>query len=372
MPNQLQRSARILLGAQVVSFLFFLCSCSSSIESPCTNCGGKGTVWYWSSPKTWIDPSPCPVCAGTGISAVSEFNLIKTTMSIVVFILIAVVVIGGIFWITELAKSKGIGIKPRGVFIIGPEGAGKTVFLAALSRFADAHSDEIVFEPIDFGSSQYVANSLQLLDCGKWPKSNPLGDLKTFKWKIGKVDGPMYEISLFDYSGQDMRSTLLEDDAEKLEGRPRGLREEIDHADLLIYLLDVDGLLGGGSLLETNENCWLLRAFLTRPSWMDTHRILVLTKADLYTELIEEAGGDIRAAIGRQLSGSVGGTALSRQLGTVKCLSLTSVKTRTKLVDDSQPVREPTVPIESEGFEPLIQAILAALEAAETGETQFS
>lgn len=261
--------------------------------------------------------------------------------------------------------------EPLSVFIVGPEGAGKTVFLAALSRFADTNPDKILFEPKDFGSSQYVTNSLQLLDCGKWPKSNPLGDLQTFKWKIGKPDGPHHEISLFDYSGQDMRSILLEDNAEKLQGRPRDLLMEIDHADLLIYLLDADGLIGGGSLLEINENSWLLRAFLTRSNWVKTRRILVLTKADLYTEMIDEAGGDVRTVIGRQLEGSPGGAALSRQLGTVQCLSLTSVKTRTRLVDDSSPVREPKFPIESEGFEPLTKAILSALKDAKKGKTQF-
>jgi hypothetical protein len=168
-------------------------------------------------------------------------------------------------------------------------------------------------------------------------------------------------VTLFDYSGQDMRAVLKGNDSELLEGRPGELRDFIDGADLLIYLFDFEGLIGSGSLIETNENFWLLRTFLTRPGWTEKHRILVATKADLYSELIAASGGDLREAIARQLSGVPGGGNLGRHLAGVKCFTVSSVLTRTTLDEKSEPIRKPRTPLQSEGFKPLIKEILSVL-----------
>lgn len=350
-----------MLIASVTSMSLPLVSCSKTTTLPCKNCGADGVIYDGTfDPRT---DTRCPDCAGTGEIVTTEPG--RYDFSDVVFVLLFVLGgLGILNWLGGFHDGESDG-DASSVFIIGPEGSGKTVFLEALSRFADSRSDELVFEPSDFHSSQYVANARQLLERGNWPKSNPQGDLKTLKWQIGELDDELHDLILFDYSGQDMRSVLLEENPDKLQGRKRELREEIDNSDLLIYLLDIDGLIGCGSLLETNENFWLLKTFLTRPEWAEKPKIVVVTKAELYAEMFEESGGDLKKSIRSLLSGNQGGNALSRHLKGVDCYSLTSILTRTKVVDDSLPVRVPRIPLQSEGFDSLIDGILSAL-----GETR--
>lgn len=366
MKRRIISCSRLLLGVLALCFLSLLSSCSKTSTLQCKTCGGDGKV------KVWFE---CPDCGGKGFTIISESGWPKIHILGPIVIFLTLVLISGVI---EWIKEKNNGQSPEegkraialnhnrddtsSVFIIGPEGSGKTVFLEALSRFADSRSDELVFEPSDLHSSQYVANARQLLERGNWPKSNPQGDLKTLKWQIGELDDELHDLILFDYSGQDMRSVLLEEDPDKLQGRTRELREEIDHSDLLIYLLDIDGLIGSGSLLETNENFWLLKTFLTRPDWAEKPKIVVVTKAELYAEMFEESGGDLKKSIGSLLSGNQGGNALRRHLKDVDCYSLTSILTRTKVADDSLPVRVPRIPLQSEGFDSLIEGILSVLD----------
>jgi hypothetical protein len=248
------------------------------------------------------------------------------------------------------------------IFVIGPEGAGKTVFLAMLSHHLAKVSSEVVFEPMDYESTQYVASALDLLECQKWPKSNPQGELRVLRWRFGRKAKSPHQINLFDYSGQDMRSVLLEDDPEKLQGRSRELRMEIDDSDMLVYLLDMDGFIGSGVLMETNENAWLLHTFLTRPTWSGKRRILVVTKADVYAGMISEAGGDIKSMISHHWPKVYNVNEFLSQQEKIKCFALTSVMVTTELDTDGRPVRKPQLPLQSEGFDDLVEGILSGIE----------
>lgn len=248
------------------------------------------------------------------------------------------------------------------IFVIGPEGAGKTVFLAMLSHHMAKVSSEVVFEPVDYESTQYVASALDLLECQKWPKSNPQGEVRVLRWRFGRKGKSPHQINLFDYSGQDMRSVLLEEEPEKLQGRAKELRKEIDDSDMLIYLLDMDGFIGSGVLMEANENAWLLHPFLTRPQWCEKRRMLVCTKADVYAGMISEAGGDLKKMIVQHWPKVYNAAEFLHQQEKIGCFALTSVMVTTGLDDEGKPVRKPRIPLESEGFESLVEGILSGLE----------
>lgn len=249
------------------------------------------------------------------------------------------------------------------IFVIGPEGSGKTVFLTMLSRYIADRDKDLVFQPLDFETGQYVANTLDLLERGKWPKSNPQEDFKTLRWHFGKLDGELHNVTMFDYSGQDMRSVLLTEDVKKLQGQPMELRKKIDESDLLLYLLDMDGLIGSASLGGANENSWLLKTFLTRPGWVDKRRILVVTKADLYSGMIDEAGGDLQVMIEHHCPPTCRPSLSRLKQGKIEFFALTSVGVTTELNDDGNPERKPAVPLVSEGFEELVDAMLGIGEA---------
>jgi len=247
------------------------------------------------------------------------------------------------------------------IFIIGPEGAGKSVFLAMLSHHMKA-SSEVVFEPANHYSGNYVAKILDLLDCQKWPDSNRQGEFWVFRWRLGREGQSPHEINLFDYSGQDMRSVLLEEDPEKLASRSKELREEIDDSDLLIYLLDMGGFIGSGGLTEANENGWLLQTFVKRQKWHSKRRILVVTKADVYAGMISEADGDLKKMIERHWPKVYNVDEFLRELKGIECFALTSVMVTTKLDDDGNPVRKPRKPLQSDGFGPLVEGILSGIQ----------
>jgi energy-coupling factor transporter ATP-binding protein EcfA2 len=248
------------------------------------------------------------------------------------------------------------------LFVIGPEGSGKTVFVTMLSRYMASRHSDLIFDPADFESSQYVSIAMEELECRRWPRSNPQGELKVLKWRFGRRGQNPHQISMFDYSGQDMRSVLLEDDAEKLQGRPRELRLEVDDSDILIYLMDMDGLIGGGALPETNENAWLLHTFMTRKQWLDKRRIIVVTKADLYAGLIKAAGGNLKKMIADHWPKVYGADEFLNQKDHVECLALTSVEVKTELDDKGRPLRKPRIPLESDGFDELAEEILSGIE----------
>ena len=248
------------------------------------------------------------------------------------------------------------------IFVIGPEGAGKTVFVAMLSRFMATHSGELVFDPDDYGSTRYVADALELLECRRWPKGNPEGQIRILSWDFGRKGGKLHKVSLFDYSGQDMRSALLEEDVEKLVGHPKELRLKVDDSDVLIYLLDMDGFIGGGTLGEQNENAWLLQSFLKRPQWRKKRRILVLSKSDLYTAMLSEAGGDPKEVIAQHWPKVYSPAVFHRERNEIECYPIASVRVETKFGEDAIPIRIPAIPLSSEGFEALVEAILTRIE----------
>lgn len=245
------------------------------------------------------------------------------------------------------------------VFVIGSEGAGKTVFVTMLSRFMVSRPKNLVFGPVDFESSNYVAKTMDLLERRRWPRSNPEGELTILKWKFGRKGKKLHQISLFDYSGQDMRKALLADDTEKLQGRPKELRKEIDNSAVLVYLLDMGGLVGGASLTDANENAWLLCAFMTRPAWCKKERLLVVTKADLYAGMISEAGGDLRKMIADHWPAVYNPDEFLSQQEKVEVLALTSVHVTTTLDGEGSPVRVPRFPLESDGFPELVEQLSA-------------
>ena len=123
--------------------------------------------------------------------------------------------------------------------IIGPEGAGKTVFVTMLSHYVSTQRKDLILEPLDYSSAQYLTRAQQSLHQGEWPSSNRQGEIRVLKWRFHTKEGTGREIFMIDTSGQDLRHILLHDLPTQLTPDQQMIRQEVDQADVLIYLLDV-------------------------------------------------------------------------------------------------------------------------------------
>jgi hypothetical protein len=244
------------------------------------------------------------------------------------------------------------------IFIVGSEGAGKTVFLAMLSRYLHEHSSGMVLEPADFQTSQYIVNVQQALENGEWPPSTRMGQSFVLKWNFGGVGRTIHQLLMYDAAGQDLRTLMLAEDLEDLSAQDKGglaafkcdpgdpmglLREQIHNSDVLVYLLDLEPFLGTSDRQIQNEHCWLLKTFLAHPRWKDKKRIVLLSKKDKYEALLAESGNDVRMCVTAHLP-SFYSVTHHLDKWNVQFSAVSSIATECVLDADGTPLRMPCRP----------------------------
>jgi GTPase SAR1 family protein len=250
------------------------------------------------------------------------------------------------------------------IFIIGPEGAGKTVLLAMLSRYIATERKDLVLEPVDRIAAQYVITALEILEKGDWPPSTRQAELPTLRWRFGLRSEPLHEIVVFDAAGQDLRQILVQDDPTKLGEKQRFIRAQIDAADVLVYLIDLNGFLGTKDLKIRDENAWLFKTFLKRPEWCGKRRLVVLSKADIYADMLESLtsqgskDASVRELVKRHLPKDYTLDHLVDEEGAVNYFAVASVATCTVIDSAGKPVRLPKVPLEPVGIGEFVDAVV--------------
>lgn len=252
------------------------------------------------------------------------------------------------------------------IFIIGPEGSGKTVLLVMLSRYVANQRKDLVLEALDRPSAVYVIDGQTALEKGEWPPGTVLGKIEALKWRFG-ARGKLHEIELTDTAGQDLCRILTQDDRTSLTPRQQEIRNHIDLADVLVYLLDLKGFQGSIDLAVCDENAWMLKTFLTRPEWRKKHRAVVLSKADEYQEQLDASGGTgaredkIKALVKESLPKNYTLEHLVDQEAHVSYLAVASVRTELKVVADGNQRLVPKRPLESVGMGDLVKVLEGAL-----------
>ena len=244
------------------------------------------------------------------------------------------------------------------IFVIGSEGSGKTVLLTMLSRFVANHRMDVVLEPEDFITAQYVTQAQAKLEIGEWPESTLQGKVERLRWKFGRVNKPLHSIEMFDSAGQDLRSILLEEDLSKLSQEHGLMRSEIDWADVLVFLFDPGIFFESRDLELLNENAWLFKTFLTRSAWQQKQRLVVVSKADIYEENLN-AAGSVREMIKQSLPKNYSLVHLLDQPNGngVHYLSIACVRSKTVTDEDGNPRRAPGDNLESSGLDKLIDSL---------------
>ncbi len=141
------------------------------------------------------------------------------------------------------------------VFIIGPEGAGKTLFAIMLNHhMSQKNNSDFVFREGDYITKNYLGEKLKTLQKGEWPPSTKIGKLNDLNWSwegsLGKID-----FSLTDPPGQDIRSELTEQSSQ------HGIVEKITSADIVTVMVDIMGHQSDSDEKKI-QNVWIIERAL--------------------------------------------------------------------------------------------------------------
>lgn len=249
------------------------------------------------------------------------------------------------------------------VFIIGPEGSGKTVFLAMLSRYVGTERKDLVLEPADKRSADYVMKALMVLEEQKWPDSTKQGDDPTLNWRFGRKGSSQHDIVIYDAAGQNLRQILLAETPDTLTPRLRNVETQIATADVLIYLLDLENFIGTHDLNTRYQNVWLFRTFLTRQAWSCKRRIVVLSKADIYVDMLEAPTVEepenikVRNLIKKHLPKDFSTEHLVDAEPSIRYMAITSVMTKLITKGREDPQRMPQHPLRSDGLNSFVDLL---------------
>jgi PLAT/LH2 domain len=248
------------------------------------------------------------------------------------------------------------------ILSIGPEGAGKTVFLTMLTGYMSDRSRPLPIHVETFQAAEKIEGFKETLKSGDWPPSNIEGDPhEIFTFRLGSAKGK--RIHLWDFPGQHFRKSTIDPTTPDPLGHLKRLRETIEEAHILIYLLDMGGLLNPGKDKKVTEDAWLFREFLTNSKWKNRQRLVVVTKADRYRGLLAQAGEDPRRMIvDAWPDGIVACPLTPDSFPDVDFFAITSVKVKNVIGEDRVPYWIPSNPLESEGFEPLLKRIFEGLK----------
>ena len=183
----------------------------------------------------------------------------------------------------------------RGIAIIGLEGSGKTVFLAALAQAMQEHDGYPYLKAAGadaFGTLDYVAGLWDVIQGGEWPPSTNAGTWQTLSWTWHSEDALTHPVWLPDCAGQDIRQIFERGGEDEHQKR---LAEAIfASAHVLVLfnlkeLIDIHGVPG-----KNRRRVQIVTAVCAAVGrLMDAGKPfnVLLTQYDAYKELVEQHGG---------------------------------------------------------------------------------
>jgi len=248
------------------------------------------------------------------------------------------------------------------VFIIGPEGTGKTVFATMLNHFIEQHQETtgLTFRAGDRTTKSYFAKERRILASGEWPGSTVGGKLVKLNWKWDTADAKS-EITLIDPPGQDIRRELCGQNA------TIGIVDEIKNAEILILIVDIVGDQGQSDETRT-DNAWIIEHVLELVSEQQ-YVIFAVSKADLLTYRLPEQAWSDRdqvLAITRAMMPELKLASYLNKLpaGKSSVLAFSAVDTQNQ-PHANQLRRVPAKPLTSVGMDKVVDAIKAAMAWSE-------
>lgn len=250
------------------------------------------------------------------------------------------------------------------ILTLGSEKVGKTVFLTMLVRYMSSSDRKLPIHVEEVQAALKINDNLRILESGDWPFPNvQRTPHEIFTFRLGCPKGK--RIHLWDFPGEHFRNLVIEPDGVDPDGHIKKLREMSEEAHLLIYLLDLEHMVRGHANPRAMEDALLFREFLTNPRWKKRQRLVVITKADLFSGLIQEAGNDLRKVIKDVWPHGVLACPLTPgAFPKVDFFAVTSVKSEIDIGKDGKGLRWPITPLQSDGFEQMVERILSGLDKA--------
>jgi len=186
------------------------------------------------------------------------------------------------------------------IAIVGVEGSGKTVMMAAMGEQWERPDERGYFLSPEnaeaFGFSKFV---MAILRSGRWPSASSHDEMRTLDWSLQRRQGGTLEkiadISMLDYAGEVYRQAFGGEKKEGYDAQVATLRSHVDEADVLVVLVNLSDIINGSMQnRRTRDAMWVTKCVLGYAlggSVKKHHVAIVLSQSDRYREIISACGG---------------------------------------------------------------------------------
>jgi formylglycine-generating enzyme required for sulfatase activity len=249
------------------------------------------------------------------------------------------------------------------IAIVGVEGSGKTVLMAALCECYRAISEtEPYLMPENqsaFVFMQQVPHKLRV--DREWPGATGIDALRTMKWTLRRGKEIVKEIEMLDYPGELYRLAFGERKPAEVAAHRAELDEFLGHltdAEILVVLFNLSDLESLGSNAQNAEAVWITRGILDFAQKLPNlkRRMQVFTQADRYASALQAAGGPQGL--------------FEKDLPMLKVLHPDLTVTAIAAVDGTDSDGRPKEGYSSAGCQELLQFILRTAGTYRLGETE--
>ncbi len=242
------------------------------------------------------------------------------------------------------------------IFIVGPEGSGKTVFATMLNDYISNNPEcGLVFRAGDAPTKKYFAKMLGILRDGEWPGFTKQGKLISLAWEWD-VDGNSSNICLIDPSGHDIRLELNGETSEL------AIIEKIRSADIVILIVDLHGHRDAPEERKI-ENAFIIEHVLKLIT--DTQNLIfAISKADILTGSFPvDKWNDRKSLMGfvAEMMPEFNQGGYREILNNCTALAFSAVATKDSSHDNNGLKRIPLTPLTSQGLDFFVQGMKEAL-----------
>lgn len=254
------------------------------------------------------------------------------------------------------------------IAIVGVEGSGKTVLMAAMGdKYKSPDANGIYLKPVNRETFEYCERLMGQMQDGKWPIATGRDITDNLRWTLTRKvadgdDDRIAELSFLDFGGEIYRLAfgggVHDEPDEDTKNAITQLRSHVEEAEVLIVLVNLSDIINGKRNEErTIEMNWLSQAILSfaYDKAKKSSVALVFTQADSYAEIITDCG-DLRGVLTRYMP------TVDTSYG--KRLSLFSVAAvnRTVFVSDGSGFQVPSPDFKPQGLEKLVSWVVDSVE----------
>ena len=250
------------------------------------------------------------------------------------------------------------------VAIVGVEGSGKTVLMAAMGdKYKSPDANGYFMMPQNQETFAFYTRESDKMRSGAWPQATAPDSFFRLDWSLNRkksersVPEHICEITFADFAGETYRTAF----GDEIHGQPSPAKEEsvslvkehVLNSDVLIVLVNLADVINGShSDARTIEMLWLTQDMLRQANRNGKRQntALVFTQADAYSETITACGG-LTGVLSKYLPQVYAGYSNNISLFAVSAVS------KTIPAADGSGYLVPALDFSSEGLEDLVKWI---------------